>query len=101
MLTELGNTPLKQYVDFLKQWLDWLFVKDKPNVITRTDAEIDMTSVQSHLNRLKIFHFQLKQDSLDFSDHTDSGITSENTQIESIDELLKANTEFLKNISQN
>jgi hypothetical protein len=99
--SDLNNhTPLKQYLDFLKQWLDWLFTKENTST-DKTELEINPTSIQSHLNKLKIFHYTLKQDSIDFSDVDDTQTKPENqTNFGSIDTLLKANSEFLKNISK-
>ena len=89
-----------KYIDFLIQWLRWLF-PDKFEIKKETnDENIDINSIKYHVNRLKLFNFTIEQDVNCNNNKNEVNNTSFYDLI-AVTDVLKANSEFLKNISKN
>jgi hypothetical protein len=101
----LNKTFFGKYIDFLIQWLKWLFPEKFEVLKNKEEEDIDINSIKYHVNRLKLFNFTIDQE-LHYNDLTDrsNDLATNNTSVydyNAINDVLKANSDFLKNISKN
>lgn len=113
-INNFTNKYFSKYINFLNQWMKHLFPEKFQIVISEEEAEnnIDINSIKYHVNRLKLFNFTLEQDLT--PDESIANIQQQQQQLETnqinneiesfnpsmINEMLKKNSEFLKNISK-
>lgn len=101
--TEIDNTgPFSKYLNFLNQWFKWLMDSDalvlnESLIKHATPEKMNTNILQSHLNQLKLFNYTLKLDDYVPNDIVDK---SDNDLSLSVSNLLKQNSNFLKNISK-
>jgi hypothetical protein len=72
--------------------------------ITKNEDDVDINSINNHFNKLKLFNFSMEQDFKHEIDENDAEVKPNEDysfNLNMVNDLLKQNSEFLKNISNN
>ena len=100
-----STTHFDKYIGFLKQWLNWL-VENKTitcvancNIEKKNAEEMSLDRMKAHLNSLKLFNYTLNQDLVNENSQASSCEFHSNLSNLSVSNLLKENSNFLKNIN--
>jgi hypothetical protein len=104
LYSEMNNSGhFNKYLNFLNQWFKWLIEQNALEVTNIVQAspksEMNINTLQSHINELKLFNFTIKQD-LNEIDRTEILNKNPNDLSLSVSNLLKQNSKFLENISK-
>ena len=72
--------------------------------VTKNEDDVDINSINNHFNKLKLFNFSIEQDFKHEIDENDVEVKPNEDysfNLNMVNDLLKQNSEFLKNISNN
>jgi hypothetical protein len=72
--------------------------------VTKNEDDVDINSINNHFNKLKLFNFSIEQDFKHEIDENEVEVKQNEDfsfDLNMVNDLLKQNSEFLKNISTN
>lgn len=101
----MATTHFNKYIGFLKQWLNWLLENNIISGVSNFHAEkkaaeeMSLDRMKAHLNSLKLFNFTMNQDTAGENTSNDSYELQSNLSNLSVSNLLKENSNFLRNIT--
>ncbi len=113
------NLPFNNYLDFLIQWLKFLkengCIKcsniiqtlnhsNKDELTEIAPDNLNISTLQTYLNKLKLFNYTLNQDLNDLTNKTNLALSSSHSatsdQSISVSKVISENSKFLRNLSK-
>lgn len=92
------NQYFERYLGFLRQWLEWLFKKNE-TLSEKEEEKIDLNAIQSHLKQIRYYNLLNDQNNLNMIYQENIPKLTESSNhfsMNSIEDLMKENMEFLK-----